>query len=74
MFYLLNTFFPNSQTVEISRRYTHLHADYADTIVAAMEASVKDGTPVNPPIWWLDPNDQDALAVNDGKINYTRDG
>ncbi|KAJ8714335.1 hypothetical protein PYW07_002560 [Mythimna separata] len=55
----------DDEAVEISRKYTHLHADYADTIVAAMEKSVEFGTPVNPPIWWLDPYDQDALAVAD---------
>ncbi|CAG9116664.1 unnamed protein product [Plutella xylostella] len=55
----------DDETVEICRRHTQLHADYADVIVAAMEASVKRGTPVNPPIWWLDPTDEEALAVWD---------
>nr|QOL02381.1 putative family 31 glucosidase KIAA1161 protein [Rondotia menciana] len=55
----------DEETVQISLKYTELHAEYADEIVAAMEASVRDGTPVNPPIWWLDPHDQDALAVWD---------
>ncbi|XP_048484586.1 myogenesis-regulating glycosidase isoform X1 [Plutella xylostella] len=55
----------DDETVEICRRHTQLHADYADVIVAAMEASVKRGTPVNPPIWWLDPTDDEALAVWD---------
>ncbi|XP_028038022.1 myogenesis-regulating glycosidase [Bombyx mandarina] len=55
----------DEEAVEICRKYTHLHAEYADEIVAAMEASIQKGTPVNPPIWWLDPTDQDALAVWD---------
>ncbi|XP_047995775.1 myogenesis-regulating glycosidase-like isoform X2 [Leguminivora glycinivorella] len=55
----------DDETVEISRKYTQLHADYADEIVAAMEASVRDGTPVNAPIWWLDPTDETALATWD---------
>ncbi|XP_047506565.1 myogenesis-regulating glycosidase-like [Pieris napi] len=55
----------DDEAVEICRKYTQIHADYADEIVAAMEASVKDGTPVNPPIWWLDPTDEQALAVWD---------
>lgn len=57
------------QAIEICRRYTQLHADYADTIVAAMQASVSHGTPVNPPIWWVDPTDETALAVWDGKCS-----
>ncbi|XP_063627405.1 myogenesis-regulating glycosidase-like [Cydia splendana] len=55
----------DDEAVEISRKYTQLHADYADEIVAAMEASVRDGTPVNAPIWWLDPTDETALATWD---------
>ncbi|KAJ0175337.1 hypothetical protein K1T71_009478 [Dendrolimus kikuchii] len=55
----------DDEAVEICRRYTELHAAYADEIVAAMEASVEKGTPVNPPIWWLDPTDEKALAVWD---------
>ncbi|CAF4861266.1 unnamed protein product [Pieris macdunnoughi] len=55
----------DDEAVEICRKYTQIHADYADEIVAAMEASVKVGTPVNPPIWWLDPTDEQALAVWD---------
>ncbi|XP_045511871.1 myogenesis-regulating glycosidase-like [Pieris brassicae] len=55
----------DDEAVEICRKYTQIHADYADEIVAAMEASMKVGTPVNPPIWWLDPTDEQALAVWD---------
>ncbi|KAM3958509.1 myogenesis-regulating glycosidase [Aphomia sociella] len=55
----------DGEAVEISRHYTELHAEYTDVIVEAMEASVRDGTPVNPPIWWLDPTDEDALACWD---------
>ncbi|XP_068622814.1 myogenesis-regulating glycosidase-like [Battus philenor] len=55
----------DDETVEICRRYTQLHADYAEEIAEAMEEAVRSGTPVNPPIWWLDPTDQDALAIWD---------
>ncbi|KAJ2949769.1 hypothetical protein O0L34_g15702 [Tuta absoluta] len=55
----------DDETVEICRHYTELHAELADAIVEAMENSVAYGTPVNPPIWWLDPTDQVALACDD---------
>ncbi|CAB3244189.1 unnamed protein product [Arctia plantaginis] len=55
----------DDETVEICLRYTELHAEYAPEIQAAMEASVARGTPVNPPIWWVDPLDEVALAVDD---------
>ncbi|KAH9640194.1 hypothetical protein HF086_008430 [Spodoptera exigua] len=57
--------FFSSPGCEISRRYTDLHAEFADVIVAAMEKSVSDGTPVNPPIWWLDPHDEEAFPIAD---------
>ncbi|CAK1542400.1 unnamed protein product [Leptosia nina] len=55
----------DEEAVEICRKYTQVHADFADEIVAAMEASVRDGTPVNAPIWWIDPQDEEALGVWD---------
>ncbi|XP_053611425.1 myogenesis-regulating glycosidase-like isoform X2 [Plodia interpunctella] len=55
----------DDEAVEICLRYVKLHAAYTDDIIAAMEASVRDGTPVNPPIWWIDPTDPVALAVWD---------
>ncbi|XP_004925058.2 myogenesis-regulating glycosidase isoform X1 [Bombyx mori] len=55
----------DNETTEISRKYTDLHAAYADEIYAIMEASVKEGKPVNAPLWWIDPNDEEALVIWD---------
>lgn len=44
-----------------------LHEKYAPNIIKAMERSVKNGSPVNPPIWWIDPTDKKALACDDGE-------
>lgn len=59
------------QTVEISKKYTELHAEYADDIYAAMQASVKDGSPVIAPLWWLDPHDNVTFDIWDGKPSNT---
>lgn len=72
-----NTFMPTLQysyvpwnyskrSIEICRKFTNLHAKYTDEIMEAFENAVKYGEPVNPPIWWLDPNDQVALGISDG--------
>lgn len=37
-----------------------------------MKMSVKNGSPVNPPIWWIDPTDPVAHTINDGKTFYLR--
>ncbi|XP_023942929.2 myogenesis-regulating glycosidase-like [Bicyclus anynana] len=55
----------DNETVEISKKFTELHAEYAEVIYAAMQAAVDDGSPVNPPLWWLDPSDQEALTIWD---------
>lgn len=53
--------------VEIVKKFTTLHEKYSSKIIAAMQASVQHGTPVNPPIWWVDPTDARALATDDGE-------
>ncbi|XP_059062093.1 myogenesis-regulating glycosidase-like, partial [Achroia grisella] len=55
----------DNETIEISKKYTDLHAEYADVIYEAIEASVANGTPVNGPVWWLDPTDEEALLIWD---------
>lgn len=32
----------------------------------AINASIEKGTPVNPPIWWVDPTDPVALKEDTG--------
>ncbi|XP_049766153.1 myogenesis-regulating glycosidase-like [Schistocerca cancellata] len=54
----------DQETVTISRSMAALHAQYAPRIVELMRKAVRDGSPVNPPIWWLDPTDETALATD----------
>ncbi|GJQ75090.1 hypothetical protein Trydic_g9703 [Trypoxylus dichotomus] len=67
-----NTFMPSIQfsyvpwdytakEIEISKKFVELHTKYADKIIAAMNKSVSDGYPVNPPVWWVDPTNPEAL-------------
>ncbi|XP_056630345.1 myogenesis-regulating glycosidase-like [Diorhabda sublineata] len=49
----------------IVKRYVNLHEKYSNVILKAMQKSIEDGSPVNPPIWWLDPSDSEALSCND---------
>ncbi|XP_049939040.1 myogenesis-regulating glycosidase-like [Schistocerca serialis cubense] len=54
----------DDETVELSRQLVALHAQYAPRIVELMRKAVEDGSPVNLPIWWVDPTDDTALAIN----------
>ncbi|XP_026811742.1 myogenesis-regulating glycosidase-like [Rhopalosiphum maidis] len=55
----------DQQTVDICRNVMNLRANYTDTIIELMRSSVGKGTPLNPPIWWIDPTDPVAQAIAD---------
>ncbi|XP_011868142.1 PREDICTED: uncharacterized family 31 glucosidase KIAA1161 isoform X5 [Vollenhovia emeryi] len=55
----------NDETIDICRKYTELHANYTDEILNAMQHAIENGTPVNPPIWWVDPTNSEAHKIND---------
>lgn len=44
-----------------------IRSNYTETIIQLMRQSVADGSPVNPPIWWIDPTDPVAHYIYDGK-------
>ncbi|XP_049813511.1 myogenesis-regulating glycosidase-like [Schistocerca nitens] len=55
----------DNETVELARNLTALRAQYGPKVVELMKQAVEDGTPVNRPIWWLDPTDSTALKISD---------
>ncbi|KAG7198471.1 hypothetical protein KM043_005853 [Ampulex compressa] len=55
----------DNETIAISRKFTNLHAAYTPAILAQMRQSIANGAPLNPPIWWVDPNDAVAHQIND---------
>ncbi|KAJ8876639.1 hypothetical protein PR048_021084 [Dryococelus australis] len=56
-------------TIDIVKKYAALHYQYSDHIIELAQNVTKYGTPMNPPIWWIDPENTEAQAVNDGKCN-----
>ena len=55
------------ETVAHAREMAQLHADYAGVIAALAEEATETGAPINRPIWWVDPEDEVALAIEDGE-------
>ncbi|KAH1028090.1 myogenesis-regulating glycosidase [Dendroctonus ponderosae] len=49
----------------IVKKCADLHTEFAPLIINAMERSISEGYPVNPPIWWVDPTDTVALSIDD---------
>jgi len=48
----------------------NLRTKYTDTIIDLMRSSVSKGSPLNPPVWWIDPTDPVAQTIADGKLIY----
>ncbi|EFN72552.1 Uncharacterized family 31 glucosidase KIAA1161 [Camponotus floridanus] len=55
----------DKETIAICKKYTDLHANMTPEILNAMQQAITKGTPVNPPIWWIDPTDEEAYKIND---------
>lgn len=57
----------DEETISISLALTNLHAKYAEVIISRFKLATENGDPVNPPIWWIAPEDRVAQYVNDGE-------
>lgn len=47
-------------------KFTMLHYKYSDRILDLAAKKMQDGTPINLPIWWLDPKDKVAQEIDSG--------
>lgn len=54
----------DTETIEIAKKFTSLHYQYSDKILQLARKKVVDGTPINLPLWWLDPTDKIALTID----------
>lgn len=55
----------DNETVQISKAMTNLHEKYTPQIMQRFKLAVSDGYPVNPPLWWISPEDTEAQKVYD---------
>lgn len=55
----------DAETIQISKTLTNLHEKYTPQIMERFKLAVSDGLPVNPPLWWISPNDTVAQQVYD---------
>lgn len=52
----------------MSKKFVELHANYSSLIFELMEKNAKTGALVNPPIWWIAPDDPVALTCDSGIV------
>lgn len=57
----------DAETIAISHTFTDLHAKYSDEIMKRFKLAVETGEPVNPPLWWIAPDDRTAHQIADRK-------
>ncbi|XP_053660837.1 myogenesis-regulating glycosidase [Anopheles marshallii] len=55
----------DSETVTIALAMTELHRSIAPVIMQRFALAVSDGLPVNPPLWWIAPDDPTAQQIYD---------
>ena len=55
----------DEEVVEHSLAMTRLHAQHSQLIIRLAREAVETGTPINRPVWWIDPTDQIALSLDD---------
>lgn len=60
----------DEETILISHTFTNLHAKYTGVIMERFKLASERGDPVNPPIWWVAPDDRVAQYINDGKCSF----
>lgn len=55
----------DQEVIEHTKLMINLRNSYADLIVDLAKNAVETGEPINRPIWWIDPQDEAALAIED---------
>ncbi|KAH8395535.1 hypothetical protein KR222_004841 [Zaprionus bogoriensis] len=55
----------DNETIEISKVFTKLHADYTPYIMKLFKRATTTGEPVNAPLWWIAPKDTVAQGIYD---------
>ncbi|KAL8597074.1 hypothetical protein ACOMHN_057563 [Nucella lapillus] len=55
----------DDEVIAITRRYVKLHETYAPTILRLAREATATGNPIIRPLWWIAPQDEDALTIAD---------
>ena len=57
----------DNETIALSHKFVNLHAQYTTEIMKRFKLAVEKGEPVNPPLWWISPDDSIAQRIYDRK-------
>ncbi|KAK3087194.1 hypothetical protein FSP39_002944 [Pinctada imbricata] len=54
----------DEETINITRNFLELHENYTDLIIDLANQSTTTGAPIIRPLWWIDPEDEDAQVID----------
>ncbi|XP_044742136.1 myogenesis-regulating glycosidase-like [Chrysoperla carnea] len=49
----------------ISQKFVKLHAEYTPVIIEEAKTAIKEGIPLNAPVWWVAPEDPQTYRISD---------
>lgn len=56
---------PGSNVLEMAKKFTKLHSDFAPTFARLAEKRVKEGSPIIRPLWYESPDDLQTYTIDD---------
>nr|QHC34069.1 target of brain insulin-like 1 alpha glucosidase [Platynereis dumerilii] len=54
----------DEEVVDIARNLVKIHEEFADTLIELAHESCETGAPIIRPMWWLAPEDEEALTTD----------
>lgn len=55
----------DDETMGVVKEVLALREEFRPQLLAAAAQAVKDGSPINRPLWWVDPTDANTLTIDD---------
>ena len=60
------------KVIEISLRMVALRKEYSSLIISLAKEAATIGEPINRPIWWIDPSDEEAMKIDSGNLKIRK--
>ena len=57
------------QVVQMTKDVLVIREEYKDLIYKAANQAVADGSPINRPMWWVDPEDSETYTIDSRNLS-----
>lgn len=55
----------NDTIIQISRKFVEMHEEYSEILIKYAKLASQTGEPIIRALWWMDPDNEDALTIED---------